>query len=121
MATREGLEALIIVFSLGVFLGYHMWLILLRGRGYDAHNGDRFHDFFTAGKAARSVWAEACTAEEKEAIVAVQTLRNALMGCTYMATVSAVLATAGITIMLDPSKTDRIAAIAVGMEAAGVC
>lgn len=36
--------------------------------------------FFTAGKIARAVWSEACCAEEKEGILAVQTARNAISG-----------------------------------------
>jgi hypothetical protein len=33
MATREAVEAAIVVFSLGLFVAYHVYLFLFRGRG----------------------------------------------------------------------------------------
>lgn len=54
-----------------------------------------------AGKLARSVWAEACATDEKDAILGVQQARNAMSACTYLATISVALATAGrLTLML---------------------
>ena len=38
-----------------------------------------------AGKLARAVWTEACCADEKEGILAVQTARNAISACTFLA------------------------------------
>jgi hypothetical protein len=73
----------------------------------------RYHDFFAAGKLARSIWAEACATDEKDAILGVQQARNAMTSCTYLATVSVVLATAGITILFDESKTRRIRQLSV--------
>ncbi len=69
--------------------------------------------FFAAGKLARSVWAQATSHQEAEAILAVQTARNAISAATWIAGVAAVLATAGLTIILDQGKTDRIAQLAV--------
>lgn len=33
MATREAVEAVVVVISLGGFISYHVWLFLFRGRG----------------------------------------------------------------------------------------
>jgi len=48
-----------------------------------------------AGKLARSIWAEACASDEKDAILGVQQARNAMTACTYLATISVAMATAG--------------------------
>lgn len=48
------------------------------------------------GKLARAVWTETCCAEEKEGILAVQTARNAISACTFLA------ATAGIIVSPPP-------------------
>jgi hypothetical protein len=48
-----------------------------------------------AGKLARSIWAETCATEEKDAILGVQQARNAMTACTYLATISVAMATAG--------------------------
>ncbi len=48
-----------------------------------------------AGKLARSIWAEACATDEKDAILGVQQARNAMTACTYLATISVAMATAG--------------------------
>jgi hypothetical protein len=70
------------------------------------HSSQRHESF-------RSIWAETCARDEKEAILGVQQARNAMTACTYMATITAVLATAGITVILDPAKTDRMRELSV--------
>lgn len=60
----------------------------------------------------RSLWAEACATDEKDAILGVQQARNAMTACTYLATISVALATAGLTIIFDDSKIQRIRALA---------
>lgn len=35
-SAREGTEAALIAVSLGLFLGYHVWLFGFRGKGYKA-------------------------------------------------------------------------------------
>eukprot|EP00775_Hariotina_reticulata_P004562 gene4562-4816_t len=103
---REQAEGIIVAFSIAVFVFYHVWLFFIRGKGYRVKQ--KYHDFFAAGKLARSIWAEACATDEKDAILGVQQARNAMTSCTYLATVSVALATAGITIIFDESKTQRI-------------
>jgi hypothetical protein len=66
-----------------------------------------------AGKLARSIWAETCATDEKDAILGVQQARNAMTACTYLATISVALATAGITIIFDENKMSRIEQLAV--------
>ncbi len=39
---RAGIEAMIVVISLGLVVGYHVWLLLLRGRGYKPKK--KYHD-----------------------------------------------------------------------------
>jgi hypothetical protein len=39
MATREAVEAAIVVFSLGLFVAYHVYLFLFRGRGSKVRQG----------------------------------------------------------------------------------
>lgn len=59
-----------------------------------------------AGKLARSIWAEACATDEKDAILGVQQARNAMTACTYLATISVALATAG-AVGVDAQDSDR--------------
>lgn len=103
---RAIVEGVIVVFSIGCFVGYHVWLLWFRGRG--SRLRQNFHDFFNAGKVARATWAEACCAEEKEGILAVQTARNSMTACSYFAIVSGTLATFGVSILLDEAKMNRI-------------
>lgn len=154
-------------------------VLLLRGCLAALQVKPKYHDFFTAGKLARSIWAEACATDEKVggcarvsrarastdtqvpacrrccAMLVRRTpswacsrcaarggahvqrpacsacarqlhlylacrrrcccwqARNAMTSCTYLATVSVVLATAGITILFDENKTARIRELAV--------
>lgn len=60
-----------------------------------------------AGKLARSIWAEACATDEKDAILGVQQARNAMTACTYLATISVALATAGAARVATPERRQR--------------
>ncbi|WIA30626.1 hypothetical protein OEZ86_000704 [Tetradesmus obliquus] len=109
--SRTTAELVIVIVSLGGFICYHVWLFGFRGRGYKV--SAKYHDFFQAGKLARSIWAEACATDEKDAILGVQQARNAMTACTYLATISVALATAGITIIFDDTKIQRIQQLAL--------
>ncbi len=47
---------------------------------------------------------------------AVQTARNAISAATWIAGIAALLATAGLTVLLDSSKTERIGQLAVSSD-----
>ncbi|KAF8068411.1 hypothetical protein HT031_002100 [Scenedesmus sp. PABB004] len=106
MWPREIAELCLIVFSFAVFGGYHVWMFVLNGKGSRVR--ESYNDFFTAGKLARSIWAEACATDEKDAILGVQQARNAMTACSYLAIISVALATAGLTIIFDDAKIQRI-------------
>ncbi|KAI8468401.1 MAG: hypothetical protein J3K34DRAFT_522957 [Monoraphidium minutum] len=136
-ATKAEIEGLVMGLALALFFGYNGWLLFLRARIAKWMAGGqrpRHHgDFFGAGKAraprggdrgraapwgatgftregviGRAIFTEAVAKDPKEAILAVQQARNAMTASTYLATISSVLATAGITILLDPTRTQQM-------------
>lgn len=111
---REIAEAALVVASFLIFFTYHYWLLYLRGKGYALRR--EFHDYFSAGKVARSIFVEATATDEKEAILAVQQSRNAMTACSYLASISAVLATAGISIVFDDAKINRMRDLSVSVR-----
>lgn len=72
-------------------------------------------DYFQAGKLARSIWAETCATDEKDAILGVQQARNAISASVLLATISLALASAGIPIMFDQAKMQQIEKLAVSL------
>lgn len=113
-ATKASVESGILAVSLFIYCGYNLWLMFLRKRVQKLLFGKAdCKDFFAAGKLARCIFSASCASDAKDAILAVQQARNAMTASTYLATVSSVLATAGITILLDPSKTQRIQQLAI--------
>lgn len=114
--TKAGMEAIVMVISLGIFGGYNLWLMVVRPRiaKWRLRPGKgRIHDYYAWGKLGRAIFSDTCCSDPKEAILAVQQARNAMTASTYLATVSSILATAGITILLEPSKTQRIKDLAL--------
>ncbi|KAI8469753.1 MAG: hypothetical protein J3K34DRAFT_422718 [Monoraphidium minutum] len=112
---KAGMEGIIMAIALGYFFGYHAWLMVIRPRiaKYRRPKKSRVHDFYAWGKLGRSIFSDTCCADSKDAILAVQQARNAMTASTYLATVSSILATAGITILLEPSKTQRMSDLAM--------
>ncbi|GBF89446.1 hypothetical protein Rsub_02018 [Raphidocelis subcapitata] len=113
--TKAGMEGILMAVSFGIFGGYHLWLMVLRAQIARLRNKSKRHvkDFFAAGKLGRSIFSETCASDPKEAILAVQQARNAMTASTYLATVSSLLATAGITILLDATKREQIGKLAM--------
>jgi alpha-beta hydrolase superfamily lysophospholipase len=55
MATREGVEAVVVVCSFGIFLGYHFYLFFLRGRGSKVRQVGHIRGLTTVSAAAAAV------------------------------------------------------------------
>ncbi len=119
MDSRDIGELAIVVFCCVVFVGYHLWLYLLRRllRSRSRSSTKWFNVYETAGL-TRLLWTHAMISDEKEAITGVQTLRNAIMVCALLATASAYVGGRALpAILFDPSWRESLDSIAVSPRA----
>lgn len=103
-ATATWLDCLVLAVCIAIFVGYHMWLMIFKRKTYNSEVD--FADLWGTGRAARTLWSFGC-AEDKNALLGVQTIRNAIMACTAVTTLSSVLATLTISTILDAAKMER--------------
>lgn len=106
-------ELVMLILSITLFVGYHVWLYALQGILKKRNKSSWFNVYETAAL-TRLLWTHAMIADEKEAITGVQTLRNAIMVCAMLATASAYVGGRALpSILFDPGWRDTLDKIAV--------
>jgi hypothetical protein len=112
MDWRDAGELVLVVLSITIFVGYHVWLYALQGILQKRNKSSWFNVYKTADL-SRLLWTHAMVSDEKEAITGVQTLRNAIMVCAMLATASAYVGGRALPSMLfDASWRDTLEKIA---------
>ena len=105
-------ELAMVLVSVCLFVGYHIWMYYLQLR-LRPHKSTWFNVYRTAGL-TRLLWTHAILSDEKDAITGVQTLRNAIMVCALFATASAYVGGRALpSILFDPTWRNTLEAIAV--------
>jgi hypothetical protein len=107
-----GGEITIVVFSFGLFLGYHVWFF---GRGFFKtkpqavqEREDKFHK----GRVARIHFSD-LVCRDNDTIQGIQQERNCLLGVAFMSATVSILAQNILSILLDIDKRDQMKAYAV--------
>lgn len=116
MDGRDAGELAIVIFCGVLFVGYHLWLYLLRKllRGRAGLRSSKYFNVYETAGLTRLLWTHAMISDEKEAITGVQTLRNAIMVCALLATASAYVGGRALpAILFDPSWRESLDSIAV--------
>ena len=116
MKKEDTAELIIVIISLCLFIGYHIWLYLLQGFFCIRRRSKWFNVYETAGL-TRLLWTHAILSDDKEAITGVQTLRNAIMVCAMLATASAYVGGRALpSILFDPDWRSTLDNIAVSLS-----
>lgn len=113
MEKRDWGELCLVVLSLALFVGYHVFMYVFQSRLWALKKSNWFNVYETAGM-TRLLWTHAIVSDDKDAITGVQTLRNAIMVCALLATASAYLGGRALpSILFDPSWKGTLDGIAV--------
>lgn len=108
-------EILIVCFSFGLYIAYHVWFFLIHGTGLrttKTHARDGRDDIFIRGKIARIQFVD-LVCRDNDTIAGIQQNRNALLGVAFLAGTASLLAQKILSAILDVDQRDQIKAFTV--------
>lgn len=106
MITAWQADAIVLAISVALAAGYHIWVV------YSEHAYSRIKSrtspastIYGVGVVARVIWVEVCAESNSQAILAVQTARNAMSVGLVLAQVTMVIASAGVAVVLSYQRS----------------
>ena len=114
----DAVELVLLILCFCMYVGYHLWLYTRRDT---LSGGSPNHWFSVYGttSTAKIMWTHGCASEEKDAITAVQTLRNVLIVVALMSQAAAYIGARALPdVLLNPSYSDSLQLLGVRLQVA---